>query len=132
MRAGLALCLLLLAGCVAPAACPPGFSQGVLATAYFGMGRGDAAPVPEVEWQGFLADTVTPAFPDGLTAWPAAGQWRSGARIVREESRGLFVVLPGATLAEAAARLAPVEAEWRRRQGQESVLRVFWEGCAGF
>ncbi|PZW39846.1 uncharacterized protein DUF3574 [Humitalea rosea] len=133
MRAGFLLpCLLLLAGCAAPAACPPGLSRAVLATAYFGLGRRDAAPVPEAAWQAFLADTVTPAFPDGLTAWPAAGQWRSGAAILREESRVLFVVLPGATQAEAIARLAPVEAEWRRRQGQESVLRVLSEGCAGF
>jgi len=124
--------LCLLAGCAAPDACPPGFSRAVLASAYFGMGRRDAPPVTEAEWQAYLADTVTPAFPEGLTAWPATGQWRSGARLAREDSRVLFVVLPGATPAEAAARLAPIEAAWRRRQGQESVLRVISAGCAAF
>lgn len=117
---------LLLAGCAAqPPACPPGFAPATVAEAFFGVADGAA-------WTAFLADTVTPAFPDGLTHLGAGGQWRQDDVIAREDSRVLVLVLPGASLAEAAARLAPVEAAWRGRARQQSVLRVLRPGCAAF
>lgn len=117
---------LLLAGCATPPpACPAGFAPATVAEAYFGVADGAA-------WTAFLADTVTPAFPDGLTHQPAGGQWRQDGVIAREDSRVLVLVLPGASLAEAAARLAPVEAAWRDRARQNSVLRVLRPGCAAF
>ncbi|WP_431285828.1 DUF3574 domain-containing protein [Humitalea sp. 24SJ18S-53] len=123
----LAAAALLLAGCAAQtdALCPAGFAPATIAEAYFGV-RDPAA------WTAFLADTVTPAFPDGLTHLAAGGQWRQGGAIGREDSRVLVLVLPGASLADAAARLAPVEAAWRDRQAQQSVLRVLRPGCAAF
>ena len=133
MKAALGV-LLLLAGCAAvPESCPTGAGQATIAEAYFGRNVKGRAPVTDTEWARFMADTVTPAFPDGLTVLDGVGQWRNAAgRISREDSKVLLLVLPGQDQAAAAARLAPVTAAWKARFAQESVLTVFRAGCAGF
>ncbi|MCX7370256.1 MAG: DUF3574 domain-containing protein [Alphaproteobacteria bacterium] len=126
--------LLLLAGCAAaPEPCPVGASPATIAEAYFGRNAKTRAPVTDAEWARFMTDTVTPAFPDGLTVLDGAGQWRNAAgQISREDSKILLLVLPGQDQAAASARLAPVTAAWKARFAQESVLTVFRPGCAAF
>ena len=133
MKAALGI-LLLLAGCAtAPQPCPVGASPATIAEAYFGRNVKTRAPVTDAEWARFMADTVTPAFPDGLTVLDGAGQWRNGVgQISREDSKILLLVLPGQDKAAASARLAPVTAAWKARFAQESVLTVFRAGCAAF
>ncbi len=126
--------LLLLAGCAAaPQPCPVGAGPATIAEAYFGRNVKARAPVTDTEWARFMAEVVTPAFPDGLTVLDGAGQWRNAAgQISREDSKVLLLVLPGQDQATAAARLHPVTAAWKARFAQESVLTVFRAGCAGF
>ena len=126
--------LLLLAGCTtAPQPCPMGAGPATVAEAYFGRNVKTRAPVTDGEWARFMAETVTPAFPDGLTVLDGAGQWRNAAgQISREDSKVLLLVLPGQDQAAASARLAPVTAAWKARFAQESVLTVFRPGCAAF
>ena len=126
--------LLLLAGCAAaPPPCPVGASAATIAEAYFGQNVKDRAPVTDAEWARFMAEVVTPAFPDGLTVLDGTGQWRNAAgRISREDSKVLLLALPGQDQAAASARLAPVTAAWKARFAQESVLTVFRAGCAAF
>ncbi|MCA3364742.1 MAG: DUF3574 domain-containing protein [Roseomonas sp.] len=133
MKTALGL-LLVLAGCAAaPETCPGGTSPATIAEAYFGRNVKHRAPVTDAEWTRFMAEVVTPIFPDGLTVLDGMGQWRNAAgRISREDSKVLLLVLPGQDQAAAAARLAPVTAAWRARFAQESVLTVFRPGCAGF
>jgi hypothetical protein len=126
--------LLLLAGCAAaPPSCPAGASPATIAEAYFGRNVKTRAPVSEAEWTRFMAEVVTPAFPDGLTVLDGVGQWRNAAgQISREDSKILLLVLPGQDQAAASARLQPVTAAWKARFAQDSVLTVFRQGCAGF
>ncbi len=125
--------LALLAACATPPACPPGTQEATVAEAYFGRTVSGRAEVTEEEWRAFLADTVTPAFPDGLTALDGAGQWRDPAgRILIERSKVLVLVLPGADAAAARARLRPVEEAWKARFRQQSVLTVLRGACIGF
>ena len=133
MKAALGL-LLLLAGCATvPPSCPIGAGPATIAEAYFGRNVKGRAPVTDAEWARFMADNVTPAFPDGLTVLDGAGQWLNAAeRISREDSKVLLLVLPGQDQAAASARLAPVITAWKARFAQESVLTVFRAGCAGF
>ncbi len=133
MKAALGI-LLLLAGCAtAPDACPGGAAPATIAEAYFGRNVKGRAPVTDAEWTRFMAEVVTPAFPDGLTVLDGLGQWRNAAgQISREDSKVLLLVLPGQDQAAASARLAPVTATWKARFAQESVLTVFRTGCAGF
>ncbi|MFM7421266.1 MAG: DUF3574 domain-containing protein [Alphaproteobacteria bacterium] len=133
MKAALGFLLLLGACAAAPEACPVGAAPATIAEAYFGRNVKGRAPVTDAEWARFMAETVTPAFPDGLTVLDGVGQWRNAAgRISREDSKVLLLVLPGQDQAAAAARLAPVTAAWKARFAQESVLTVFRAGCAAF
>ena len=125
--------LALLAACATPPACPPGTQAATVAEAYFGRSAAGRAEVTEEEWRAFLADTVTPAFPDGLTALDGAGQWRNPAgRILLERSKVLVLVLPGSDAAAARARLRPVEEAWKARFRQQSVLTVLRGACVSF
>ncbi|MBR0648934.1 DUF3574 domain-containing protein [Roseomonas terrae] len=135
MRAGAALLLAgLTADCVASApGCPAGTTAATVAEAYFGQNVRGRDPVSEAEWRGFLADTVTPAFPDGLTALEGRGQWRgTDGRLVQEPSRVLVLVLPGSDAAAARDRLRPVGDAWKARFRQQSVLTVYRQACVGF
>ncbi|MES2712537.1 MAG: DUF3574 domain-containing protein [Pseudomonadota bacterium] len=115
--------LLLLAACAAPPPDCEGATRMTQLTAYLG------GEVAERDWQDFLATTVTPAFPGGLTATEARGQWRAPeGRIIREASRTL-TILAGA---DARARFAPVEAAYRTRFAQRSVLVTTHPVCARF
>jgi len=89
---------------------------------YFGRMHPEGI-VSDSEWAGFLADVVTPRFPQGLTVWSASGQWRdSASRVYREPTFVLEVVHPAQSDADAA--LKAIVAEYKRRFAQESVLWV--------
>lgn len=129
-RPAAGLSLLLLAGACAPAvrANPP----AVRATAqeawiadrlYLGRSIPDGGTVSDSAWAAFLREVVTPRFPDGLTVLRGDGQWRdSTGTIVREASFVLELYHPAS--AEADAALDEIAAEYKRRFGQESVMRV--------
>ncbi|HXB98424.1 MAG TPA: DUF3574 domain-containing protein [bacterium] len=91
-------------------------------TLYFGLSRPGGAVTPE-QWQAFLDAEVTPRFPDGLTVWPAAGQWRGASgRTEREASRVLEIVHPAGP--DADAKLQAIRGAYKQRFHQESVLKV--------
>jgi hypothetical protein len=91
-------------------------------TLYFGLARPKGA-VSELEWQIFLRDEVTKRFPDGLTVWEAAGQWRTpGGTIDQERSKVMLLVHPDST--QARQSVQEVIASYRRVFEQQSVL---WE-----
>src|SRR5512135_639429 len=94
-----------LAGCasVTSAACRDG-APAVSDLLYFGTAK-PGGVVSAAEWSDFLRDVVTPRFPAGLTAWQAAGQWRSGRGSVdREASYVLSLVHPDDAPSEEAVR----------------------------
>lgn len=132
------LAALLLAGLAAGCAgseppCPAGTQRATVAEAYFGRDIRGRAPVTDAEWQAFLDDTVTPAFPDGLTTVDGAGQWRGpDARILREASKVVTLVLPGATAEQARTRVRPLEQVWTSRFQQDAVLTIYRSACVGF
>jgi hypothetical protein len=130
----IALCLpLLLAGCATPPACPPGLTAATEASLFFGRSRAGMEVVSDADWTGFLAQIVTPRFPDGLTVLDAAGQWRDRTgRIERERAKLLLLVLPGASAAEAEAAVAPITADYVQRFGQEAVLTTLRSACIRF
>jgi len=93
-------------------------------TLYFGLARPKGS-VSELEWQIFLRDEVTKRFPDGLTVWEAAGQWRTPAGTIdQERAKVLLLVHPDST--EARQSVQEVIGSYRRMFEQESVL---WESA---
>jgi hypothetical protein len=88
----------------------------------FGMNSPNG-PIDEIEWRRFLADTLTPRFPDGLTIYQAQGQWRGpDGRIEHEASRAVEIVHAGD--ASALERIAAIIANYKSRYQQESVLVI--------
>jgi hypothetical protein len=122
-----------LAACAGPPACPSGTAPAAVAELAFGRNAGGALRVTEADWSAFLAEEATPRFPQGLTVLEAQGQWRGAdGRVARESAKLLWLVLPGATLEEAARRTEPLAAAYKARFGQESVLSTFRASCASF
>ena len=125
-------CLALLAmtsGCasLAPARCADGEQAMVEDRLYFGTLR-PGGVVSDADWAAFLETSVTPAFPDGFTTWPAQGAWRGGdGQVVREASHVLDIVHPGD--AASAARIAAIAAAYQARFEQEAVMRVRTPAC---
>ncbi len=98
---------------------------------HFGLRMPHGHQVDAAMWDGFLADEVTPRFPDGFTALEARGQWRGAAgATVREPSRVLEIVHDGDDGANAA--IDAVIERYKRRFAQESVLRLSLRGQACF
>jgi hypothetical protein len=115
----------------AGARCEPGDTSLVRDVVYFGRNRPDGGIVSETEWQGFLDEVVTPRFPNGLTVVHADGQWRGQSGAVERERAEVLTVLHGGTEASRQAMLEVV-GEYKRRFGQEAVLRERLAACASF
>ena len=97
---------------------------------YFGTAMPQGV-VPADAWRGFVDDVITPRFPDGLTTWAAAGQWRpAGGALVREASTVLNIVHPADARSDAA--IAEIIDAYKKRFQQESVLRVSSAACVAF
>ena len=133
----LALSLTATVACVqseeASLSCPEGWDQVTEYRLYFGRSDASGSPnaVSDQAWEQFLADTVTPRFPDGLTVTDGAGQWRSeSGEILREDSKVLtLLVWPDDTTQQ---RLDEIAAEYESRFNQESVLLTSSRTCASF
>jgi hypothetical protein len=111
--------------------CPAGTLAWTRAELYLGAGRVDAPAVTDADWQTFLAEEVTPRFPDGLTVLDAYGQWRApDGVIVKERSRVLVILVRPSRAAE--RRIEQVRAVYKVRFKQKSVLRTDSPACVSF
>jgi hypothetical protein len=129
-RASLALALMLAAGS-ARGACRPGLHEVTTEQLFLGLDAGVERGVSEAEWGRFLDSEVTPRFPDGLSVWDVAGQWRDPAgNMSREPAKSLFIVLPGT--ASDRANLQALVDLYKARFHQKSVLVLETAACAAF
>ncbi len=141
MRATGAAAIALLAGCAAappptagaqPMCAQPGEHPTLQADLLFGRDIAGRGPVTDAERATFLADTVTPRFPDGLTYWDTHGQWRDRAtgNITREDSFVIRIIADDTP--DTRARLAAIRHAYAERFHQESVGVTFVPACASF
>lgn len=133
LRAAALLCL---AATLSACATLPGPGCGnagqtqILHTLYFGTAR-PGGVVSEREWREFIDRVVTPRFPQGLTSWSAAGQWRGASgSIEREDARVLQLVHADDEAAEQAAQ--EIARAYKDEFQQEAVLRVRSRACVSF
>jgi len=128
---------LTLAALLATAACAPaiqssGLQPVVTERLYFGRNVAQTLGVTDSAWAVFVTDVVSARLPSGFTFWAAEGEWRGAdGRRVREPSYVVEVVHPARSAAVEAAIVAII-AEYKRRFGQESVLRVVSGGRASY
>jgi Protein of unknown function (DUF3574) len=103
----------------------------VLDRLYFGTAIEGGGTVREEEWASFLAASVTPRFPDGLTFSRATGQWREDSGKVTHEATFILEIVHS-TKPGADASLEKIRAEYKSRFGQKSVLRITQAGNVCF
>jgi hypothetical protein len=125
MRAVLVAISLFAVGC-APS-CPPGLTRADQIELYFGRDG-----VSDADWAGFLANSVVPRFPDGMTVLSGSGSWRDPrtGRVASEPSALLRLIVPDAGAAAPATR--GIVEDYKKRFAQQSVLRVEQPVCHAF
>jgi len=92
---------------------------------YFGRSKPDGGTVSDDEWERFLADIVTPRFPDGFTILKAAGQYREkSGKIISEPSQVLVFLYKQKTRAASRRKIEEIRRAYVDQFKQESVLRM--------
>jgi len=128
--------LLLLAAAPAwaePPACPfEGQTPKLVVELFFGQSMKGQGLVSRRAWQRFVADTITPALPDGFTVYDAYGQYPDPAtRVIGREPTEVVVVAADDS-AEFRVRVAGIADAYRRRFAQRSVGILTNTGCGVF
>ncbi|MBK7975492.1 MAG: DUF3574 domain-containing protein [Deltaproteobacteria bacterium] len=100
-------------------------------TLYFGRNKPSGGVIADDEWKRFLDEVVTPRFPDGLTVLEATGQWKGKSGVVEQERSEVVTLLHAPDEASTNA-VRDIAAEYKRRFGQEAVLRERTATCARF
>ena len=125
---------LLAGGCAGSAtsvpACTAPLKPALQVDLYFGRDKPAGGEVSDAEWASFLAEAVTPRFPDGLSVLDVEGQTRvPSGMIVRERTKLLVVVVFDAPAHT--AKVGEIVAAYNRRFGQHGVFRTERAVCAG-
>ncbi|MEP7327276.1 MAG: DUF3574 domain-containing protein [Gemmatimonadota bacterium] len=137
--AALALGLgLALAGCrpahpgsPAALACAPGQTLQLRDALSFGLTIPGGGEIPIADWDDFLATTVTPLFPTGLTAFTATGQWREASGRVRSEPSRVVILIHDLS-STANESIQQIIAHYRERFHQEAVMWERSQTCVSF
>ena len=98
---------------------------------YFGLSRAAGPPIGEEEFAAFLADVVTPRFPDGLTVLSGRGQYRGESGVVVQEPTKVLVLFYPWT-ANRNRAVERIRTRYKRLFQQEAVLRVDDASCVSF
>ena len=111
--------------------CPAGTDRFAEYRLFFGRSQDTVEVGTDAAWLAFLAEEVTPRFPDGLTVTDAAGQWRDASgTIVRERSKVLLILAkPGPS---GMRRTDEIMQAYKSMFDQESVLRAVTTACVSF
>ncbi|WSA47604.1 DUF3574 domain-containing protein [Streptomyces sp. NBC_01803] len=93
---------------------------------FFGTARpGGGAEVTEEEFRAFVAEVITPLFPDGLTVQEGDGQWRDEHGVIeRERSYEVVLFYPAGEARERGEGVEEIRGEYEKRFDQGSVARV--------
>jgi hypothetical protein len=93
---------------------------------YFGLGPADDINhgVNEADWRAFLDKEVTPRFPSGLSVMDVYGQWQGKEEKAPERIRSKMLVIDYPKSAENEARIEAIRAAWKKKTGDQSVLKV--------
>lgn len=123
-RVSFIACLFVMLAVAAPSFAEP--HDAVQTNLYFGLALEAGGEVSEAEWSAFLAEEVTPRFPDGFTVIDAYGQWRdplvAASPIIREKTKLLVIVHPGT--AEVERAITEIKSLYKKRFDQKSVFHT--------
>lgn len=92
---------------------------------FMGLSKPDGGIVSDVEWEQFLDEVVTPAFPKGYTVLHADGRYRGNDnKTISEKSRILIVLYPKKDKKESRHKIEEIRAAYIKRFEQEAVIRM--------
>lgn len=92
---------------------------------YFGRSIPGGGAVSDTEWDTFLAEVVTPRFPDGFTVLKASGHYREqSGKIITEPSEVIVFLYPGNRRMSSRRKIEEIRRHYARQFKQESVLRL--------
>jgi hypothetical protein len=93
---------------------------------YFGLGPADDATkgVSEQAWRDFLDKEVTPRFPAGLSVLDVYGQWQGKEEKTPERIRSKELVIDYPKTEANDAKVEAIRAAWKKKTGDQSVLKV--------
>lgn len=92
---------------------------------YFGRSIAGGGVVSDEQWEQFLAEVVTPRFPNGFTGVKAIGQYRDkSGKIISEPSQILIFLYPKKDKRTCSVKIEEIRAAYVKRFDQESVLRM--------
>jgi hypothetical protein len=118
-------------GSPVPLRCPAGASEMVRDVLYFGRSIPGGGEVTDSAWRAFLAEVVTPAFPDGLTVTEGTGQWRGAdGKVISERNEILTLLHSGSEADE--AKVLQIAERYRTTFRQEAVLHEHSMVCVSF
>ena len=112
--------------------CPEGMENFIELNVYFGQEKGNGETVSEGEWQAFLANAVTPRFPDGLTVLDARGQWfdTDHGRLYRESTKLLNVLVPVDSAPSSVGAVRELSEIYKEQFDQHAVFHTTSPACA--
>jgi len=90
------------------------------------------ATVTDTQWATFVRTVLTPAFPDGLTALDAQGQWRNPSSLVISHEPATLVIVAAPDTGKTRQGLSDVIAQYRAQFHQQSVGLILRRDCASF
>jgi hypothetical protein len=114
-----------------PDTCRPGERPAAADALYFGAAKPDGTAVTAEEWRDFVDRVVTPRFPQGLSWWEGAGQWRTAAGTIQREASHILHLVHEDT-AENELALREIANRYKTRFRQEAVLRIRSGACVSF
>lgn len=112
--------------------CPDGFQEVVRYELFFGLDHEDGRSVSPEEWAEFLADTVTPRFPFGLSTLDVKGQWQRPDGVIERENTRLVVLVHPPPVSHGLKLVDEISAEYQQRFRQDPVFRsISQRECVG-
>jgi len=93
---------------------------------YFGLGPADDPKqgISETDWRGFLDREVTPRFPAGLSVVDVYGQWQGKNESAPERLRTKTLIIDYPDTEENRKKIEAIRAAWKKKTGDQSVMRV--------
>ncbi len=124
--------LMVIGGCATmqEQSCRSGEQAAVTESIYFGTNK-PGGVVSKEEWAVFVNESVTPAFPEGLTSWAASGQWRMATGTIEREVSHILQLTHDDSPQRNQAIQTIVD-KYKRDFQQEAVLRVRSRTCIRF
>ena len=126
--------LLVYTGCITETEfqCPEGLQEVVRFELFFGLDHADGRSVSPEEWDAFLADTITPRFPQGLSVLEVKGQWQRPDRVIERENTKMVMLVTPPPIEDGMTLIDEISQEYARRFDQDPVFRSISQNeCVG-